>query len=101
MADPGSRDALVIVHRASTSTEAMVIRSVLESAGLQVPDFSPGEPFPMHVPPAGMTDGDIAVLSSQAEDAKRLIADYLASGEGVEIESAEDEAAQEPPGGEG
>ena len=100
MADPGSRDAVVVVHRASTSTEAMVIRSVLESAGLKVPDFSPGEPFPMHVPPAGMTDADIVVLSSQAEDAKRLIADYLSSSEGVEIETVEEGTEEEPPGGE-
>jgi hypothetical protein len=100
MADSGRRDAVVIIHRASTSTEAMVIRSVLESAGLKVPDFSPGEPFPMHVPPAGMTDADIVVLSSQAEDAKRIIAEYLTSSEGVEIESAENQEEEEPPGGE-
>jgi len=101
MADPSSHDAVVIVHRATTSTEAMVIRGLLESAGLKVPDFSPGEPFPMHVPPAGMTDGDIVVLSSQAEDARRIIADYLSSGEGVEIESADEETEEgDPPGGE-
>jgi hypothetical protein len=94
MSGPGSHDAVVIVHRATTSTEAMVIRGLLESAGLKVPDFSPGEPFPMHMPPAGMTDGDIVVLSSQADDARRIIADYLNSGEGVEIESSEEE---EPP----
>jgi len=91
MSDPGSRDAVVIVHRATTSTEAMVIRGLLESAGLKVPDFSPGEPFPMHTPPAGMTDGDIIVLSSQAEDARRIIAEYLSSEEGVELESSEEE----------
>jgi len=91
MSDPGSRDAVVIVHRATTSTEAMVIRGLLESAGLKVPDFSPGEPFPMHTPPAGMTDGDIAVLSSQAEDARRIIAEYLSSEEGVELESSEED----------
>jgi hypothetical protein len=96
MPDSGSRDPVVIVHRATTSTEAMVIRGLLESAGLKVPDFSPGEPFPMHTPPAGMTDGDIMVLSSQADDARRIIADYLTSGEGVEIESADDE---QPPSG--
>ena len=97
MPDSGSRDPVVIVHRATTSTEAMVIRGLLESAGLKVPDFSPGEPFPMHTPPAGMTDGDIVVLSSQAEDARRIIADYLTSEEGVEIESSEDE---QPPSAE-
>ena len=94
MPDSKSHDSTVIVHRATTSTEAMVIRGLLESAGLKVPDFSPGEPFPMHVPPAGMTDGDIVVLSSQADDARRIIADYLTSEEGVEIESTDDE---EPP----
>ncbi len=94
MPGPGSMDAVVIVHRASTSTEAMVIRGLLESAGLKVPDFSPGEPFPMHTPPAGMTDGDILVLSSQADDARRIIADYLSSSEGLEIDSGD---AESPP----
>lgn len=98
MPDPRSHDAVVIVHRASTSTEAMVIRGLLESAGLKVPDFSPGEPFPMHTLPGGMAEGDILVLSSQAEDARRIIADYLSSGEGVEIESSDEEA---PPPGDG
>ncbi|HUK53184.1 MAG TPA: hypothetical protein VL099_07835 [Candidatus Binatia bacterium] len=99
MADPGRQEAVVIVHRATTSTEAMVIRGLLESAGLKVPDFSPGAPFPMHTPPAGMTDGDIVVLSSQAEDARRIIADYLNSSEGVELESAEEDTEEsEPPG---
>jgi|SRR5271156_6697694 len=92
MPNPGSHDAVVIVHRATTSTEAMVIRGLLESAGLKTPDFSPGEPFPMHTPPAGMTDGDILVLSSQAEDARRIIEDYMSSSEGVEIESIEEES---------
>jgi hypothetical protein len=94
MADPGKKDPLVIVHHAGTSTEAMVIRGLLESAGIQVPDFTPGEPFPMHTPPAGMTDGDISVLSSQAEDAQRIIADYLNSSEGIEIESGGDDSKE-------
>ena len=95
MPDSGSRDPIVIVHRATTSTEAMVIRGLLESAGLKVPDFSPGEPFPMHTPPAGMTDGDILVLASQADDARRIIADYLSSEEGVELESDEEGPPEE------
>jgi hypothetical protein len=95
MPGPGSRDPIVIVHRATTSTEAMVIRGLLESAGLKVPDFSPGEPFPMHTPPAGMTDGDIVVLSSQADDARRIIADYLSSEEGMEIESEKEEPPED------
>lgn len=95
MPDSGSRDAVVIVHRATTSTEAMVIRGLLESAGVKTPDSSGGEPFPMHTPPAGMTDGDIVVLASQADDARRIIADYQSSEEGVELESTDEE--QPPP----
>jgi hypothetical protein len=91
MADAASKDPTVIVHHAGTSTEAMVIRGLLESAGIKVPDFTPGEPFPMHTPPAGMTDGDIVVLASQAEDARRIISDYLASSEGLEIEPTPEE----------
>ena len=91
MANPASKDPVVIVHHAGTSTEAMVIRGLLESGGIKLPDFSPGEPFPMHTPPAGMTDGDIVVLASQADEAKRIIAEYLASSEGLEIESTPEE----------
>ena len=96
MPDPGRQDAVVIVHRATTSTEAMVIRGLLESAGLKVADLSSAEPFPMHTMPGGMAEGDILVLSSQAEDARRIIADYLSSEEGVEIESSDEES---PPSG--
>jgi hypothetical protein len=91
MPDSGSHDPTVIVHRATTSTEAMVIRGLLESAGLKVPDFSGGEPFPMATPPAGMTDGDIVVLASQADDARRIIQDYQSSDQDVEIESIDEE----------
>jgi hypothetical protein len=96
MPDPLSHDALVMVHRATTSTEAMVIRGLLESAGLKVSDLSSAEPFPMHTMPGGMAEGDILVLSSQAEDARRIIADYLSSEEGVEIQSSDEEP---PPAG--
>jgi hypothetical protein len=96
MPDPGRQDAVVIVHRATTSTEAMVIRGLLESAGIKVPGSAPGEPFPMHTLPGGMAEGDILVLSSQAEDARRIIADYVSSEEGVEIESSDEEP---PPAG--
>ncbi len=94
MPDPARKDPVVIVHHAGTSTEAMVIRGLLESASIRVPDFSPGEPFPMHTPPAGMTDGDIVVLSSQADDARRIISDYLNSSEGLEIESGGGESTE-------
>jgi hypothetical protein len=90
MPDSGGNDPTVIVHRATTSTEAMVIRGLLESAGLKLPDFSGGEPFPMHSPAAGMTDGDIVVLASQADDARRIIAEYQSSEEGVEIETSDE-----------
>lgn len=91
MPDSGSTDAFVIVHRAATSTEAMVIRGLLESAGIEVLDFTAGKPLSMHSHPTGFAVDDIAVLASQAEDAKRIITEYLSSNEGVEMEQSDDE----------
>ena len=82
MLDSGKGDPIVIVHRARTYTEALVIRGLLESAGIEAPDPTAGKPLTMHAHPADMGMGDIAVLASQAEDARRIISEYLSSGEG-------------------
>lgn len=91
MPDSGSTDPFVIVHCAATSTEAMVIRGLLESAGIHAPDPTAGKPLTMHAHPADVAGDDIAVLASQAEDAKRIITEYLSSNEGVEMEQSDEE----------
>lgn len=88
MSQERTRERVVTVHQAGTATEAVVIRSLLESAGISSPGFVSAEPFPMREPPEGFLDTDIVVLESQAEDARRIIAEYLTSSEAVQIEES-------------
>jgi len=74
----------VVVHQAGSWTEAVVIRGLLESAGIASPPLTATDPFPMREPPKGMHGVEILVLESQAEEARRIIVDYLASAENLE-----------------
>jgi hypothetical protein len=83
-----NKERIVVIHQAGSSTEAMVIRGLLESAGISSPGSAGSEPFPMREPPEGFTETDIVVLESQAEDARRVIADYLTSSESIQLEDS-------------
>ena len=80
---------LVVVHQAGTATEAMVIRGLLESAGIASPGSESSDPFPMREPPKGFRDTDIVVGESQAEEARAVITEYLSSDESVQVEEDE------------
>ncbi|HET9402860.1 MAG TPA: hypothetical protein VFO34_18075 [Candidatus Acidoferrales bacterium] len=67
-------DALVMVYQAATAAEAAVVRSLLESAGIQSPAPTYTDPFPMQEPPEGFTGTEVFAPKSQAEDAKQIIA---------------------------
>ena len=82
----------VQVHTAGTWTEAMVIRGLLESAGIVSPGSISSDPFPMLEPPEGTRGTEIVVLESHAEEARRVIAEYLASSESIEADEGENEA---------
>jgi Putative prokaryotic signal transducing protein len=75
-----SREAVLVVHHAASAAEAVVLRGLLQSAGIQSPRDTFTDPFPMQEPPAGFTGTEILVLASQAEDAKRIIEDYYRRG---------------------
>ena len=68
------KDKLVKVFEAPTITEATVVRSLLQSAGIFAPDFESAEPFVLHDPPQGWHDAEVWVPESQAEEARVLIA---------------------------
>ncbi len=76
----------VVVHQAGTATEAMIIRGLLESAGIVSPASTTTDPFPLNEPPAGTHGVEIMVLESQAEEAWRIISEYLTSGQGIATE---------------
>jgi len=54
----------------------MVIRGLLESAGIESPPPTSMDPFPLREPPKGTHGVEILVLASQADDARSIIADY-------------------------
>lgn len=73
--ESGRKERLVKVFEAPTITEATVVRSLLESAGIFAPDFESAEPFALHDPPQGWHDAEIWVPESQAQEAVRVIAE--------------------------
>jgi hypothetical protein len=89
--DPEPLEETVAVHRADSLTEAMVIRGLLESAGIRSPALTRNEPYPLSNPPADFPGAEILVRESQAEEARRIIAEYRAS-----IENAPPEEEEEP-----
>jgi hypothetical protein len=90
MSQQAEPERTVVVHTAGTWTEAVVIRGLLESAGITVLNAVSTDPFPMREPPKGPHGTEILVLKSQTEEARRLIEDYLAGNKGPELEEPEE-----------
>ena len=91
MGEEPTREAVVVVHHAGTWTEAVVIRGLLRSAGIDSPAATSTDPFPMREPPKGTRGVEILVLVSQAEEARGIIADYLARHTGSRTAGADSE----------
>jgi hypothetical protein len=72
-----SREKAVVAHVAGNAEEAMVIRGLLASAGIDSPGSSSTDPFPVSEPLDGSHGVDVLVLESQADEARQLIAEYL------------------------
>ena len=62
-----------------------MVRSLLRSAGIFSPDFESAEPFALHDPPEGWHDAEVWVPESQAEDARKVIADARTDGAASEF----------------
>jgi hypothetical protein len=77
MSQQHSNERVVVVHTAGTLAEAMVIRSLLESEGIRSPGSVSTDPFPLREPPEGTHGVEIYALESQAEKARRIIAEHL------------------------
>lgn len=77
MNDNHSRERAVLVHTADSIAGAMVIRGLLESAGIRSPGSVSSNPFPVSESPGGGRGVEIYALESQAEEARNLIGEYL------------------------
>ncbi len=86
---PEPRD-IVAVHQATTEFEAMTIRDLLENAGVRAMVRSrlvPGYAVPTMVGDQAGIWADILVLPERETEARRLIAEYLASLAASTLES--------------
>jgi hypothetical protein len=72
-----SQEKVVVAYAAGNAEEAMVIRGLLASNGIDSPGSASTDPFPMSEPLDGSHGVDVLVLESQAEEARKLIAEYL------------------------
>jgi hypothetical protein len=80
---PPTDEAIVPVHTSRSWTEAVVVRGLLQSEGIAATELGVGTPSPMPDLAPLLYGIEIFVLASQAERARRLIAEYLA-GEDIE-----------------
>jgi hypothetical protein len=88
-------ERFVEIHTAGTWTEAMVIRGLLESAGMDSPGSVSTDPFPLREPPKGTHGTEIFVLESNADRARALIEEYLAGNKNDENPDSSDPEANE------
>ena len=80
-------EPLVVAHTAENATEAMVIRGLLQSAGIDSPGSVSSDPFPIPENPEGPHGTEIFVLESQVEKARQIIEEYTKSDTLLEQES--------------
>ena len=79
--DPARTEDLIDVFDTNDGSEAMVVRSLLESGGIECLKSTveaPAGVYPFNAMPLGHIR--IQVLESQAEDALRVIAEYRRRG---------------------
>jgi hypothetical protein len=90
MSQQHSNERVVALHTAGTMAEAMVIRALLESEGIRSPGSVTTDPFPLGEPPEGTHGVEIYVLESQADKARRIIAEHLKrANSGSSVKSAD------------
>lgn len=87
MTEHREKERVVNAYMAGSATEAMVIRGLLESAGIHSSGAITADPFPLNEPPEGTHGVEIFVLESQRDEARRIIGAYLEGNRpGTELE---------------
>lgn len=74
-------EATVVVHRAHSLSEAVVLRALLESAGIPSPALAGNDPYPLRRPPADFPGVEILVPESYAEEARDILEEYLSDAD--------------------
>jgi hypothetical protein len=72
-------EPVVTAYMAGSAEEAMVIRGLLESAGISSPGSESADPFPIPENPESPHGLAILVLESQADEAREIIEEYQKS----------------------
>jgi hypothetical protein len=86
-------ERIVVVHMAESWTEAVVVRGLLESAGIPSPALGDGNPSPLPDLAAIFHGIEIYALESQAAQARQVIAEYLAgAGSALDLDDTPDVA---------
>jgi hypothetical protein len=93
MSQEHSHEAVVVAYTAESNTEAMVIRSLLQSAGIESPGSVSTDPFPIPENPEGPHNLEILVLESQADEARKIIAEYQSGSSSVSDAKSSDESS--------
>jgi hypothetical protein len=92
MAEEFHAEPVVVAYVAESASEAMVIRGLLESAGIQTPGSVSTDPFPIPESPEVPSNLDIFVVESQLEEARALIDEYQKADGSADAEEAERES---------
>lgn len=82
------KEAMALAYTAATATEAIVVRGLLESAGLYAPNLESADPFPLNEPSELTRATDVYVLESRVEEAREIIEEYLKSNSSAESAEA-------------
>ncbi len=73
---PYDPEPVVTAYMAESASEAMVIRGLLESAGISSPGSVSTDPFPIPENPESPHGLEVIVLESQVDEARALIEEY-------------------------
>jgi hypothetical protein len=92
MNERSEKERVVVVHTAGTTTEAMVIRGLLESEGISSPGSVSHDPFPLRETPEGTHGVEVYALESRAGEAKKIIAEHLRTAKQQASDAAADRA---------
>jgi hypothetical protein len=90
MTENSAEERVVVVHTAATTSEAMVIRGLLESAGISSPGSGSSDPFPVRDAPEGTHGVEVYALEPRAKEARKVIAEYLKGNESTAAASEEE-----------